>query len=545
MMRQILFILVVFLLSLASHGQTVVRVTFTDKANSRYSVDRPAEFLSQRAIERRERQGIVITEMDLPVNEAYVSLLVKEGFELRYTSRWFNCATGVFSSPMAEDILERDYIARVDTIKTEQQIKRAVNKFEPETVREPALGGVAGNYYGAAYDQLNQVNALALHEEGFRGKGMVIAVLDAGFEQVDTNAAFDSLRADGRLLGIRDFVNPDDAFYAQHYHGAKVLSIMAGLRPDIYVGSAPDASYFLIRTEDVNSEMPVEEENWVAGVELADSLGADVVNSSLGYYAFDDSRFDYSFEALDGQTTRITQAAQLAAARGMLICNSAGNERNSPWQRIVAPSDASDVLAIAAVDVSGYLASFSSAGPAADGRVKPDVAATGWGTMLINPAGNVEASNGTSYSSPLMAGVVACLWQKHRTASVPDLLEAIRQSGNRSATPDSLYGYGIPNSTSASARLAASVVDTEDMVNNEWRVYPNPGKGPLFIEFSGRGVNNSTELRVFTTLGKLVTVVPFQGPKFALAWDRELPAGVYILQLLHDGKIERHKVVRQ
>ena len=299
--------------------------------------------------------------------------------------------------------------------------------------------------YGESYKQLRLNGVTWLHQMGYRGEGIRMMVLDGGFLNVDTLHFFDNLRNDHRLLGVRNLVQPEESPMVRHTHGSMVLSCIASYVPGELVGSAPMVEVYLCQTEDGRSENKIEEDNWVAGAELADSLGCQVLNASLGYTKFDDTLMVRSFESLDGKTSRASQAATIAASKGLIICNSAGNSGDEPWKHLGCPSDARDILCVGAVDVKGTKASFSSFGPTADGRIKPDACAVGYETWLGNTRGKVIRSFGTSFSSPLLSGMVSCLWQAFPEKSNYEIMDAIRRSGSQFSQPDSALGYGIPH----------------------------------------------------------------------------------------------------
>ncbi|MBN1819545.1 MAG: S8 family serine peptidase, partial [Prolixibacteraceae bacterium] len=311
-------------------------------------------------------------------------------------------------------------------------------------------------------------------------EGLQIAVLDAGFYKANEFPVFDSLWINNRILGTKDFVNDTSDFFVQHYHGMSVLSIMGGNVPGELIGTAPEASYWLIRSEDGATEFLIEEDNWVAAAEFADSVGADIINSSLGYYLFDDSTMDHSYADMDGQTTRVSRGANIAASRGMLVVASAGNEGNDPWKYIIAPADGDDVIAVAATDRQNEAAVFTSYGPASDGDVKPNVAAIGYNTIIQRSNGSIGTGSGTSYSGPIIAGMAACLWQSNPEAKASEIKKAIEKSANLYSTPDSLLGYGIPDFMLADQILKLSGIQSlsKDL---DFMAFPNPFSDRIMI----------------------------------------------------------------
>jgi subtilisin family serine protease len=364
---------------------------------------------------------------------------------------------------------------------------------------------------------------------------MVIAVLDMGFPNLLNNPGFDSLFINGRILGTRNFVEPDSSFYwnSNGTHGSDVFSVMGGNIPGQYTGSAPGAEYWLIQTEDGRSEFRIEEANWLAGAELADSAGADIINSSLGYYnVFTDPVHNYQYSDMDGKTTLVTRAAQLAASRGILVVTSAGNEGRpgNPWGYVGAPADGDSVLAIGAVDASGARVDFSSYGPTYDNRIKPDVAAQGLNTWLINPAGLPDQRNGTSFSSPIVAGLAACLWQKNPEMTNFELLNAIRQSASLVPYPNNLLGYGIPNFGVANDILTGYM--PQEFPAGNLDIYPNPAKE--FITFNTRIETTGSLSYRITGIGGQVFL---EGSKISNGNEpvsipvRSLRTGLYILNV--------------
>jgi subtilisin family serine protease len=338
-----------------------------------------------------------------------------------------------------------------------------------------------------------------LHGLGYTGKDVTIAIIDAGFYHVDRLPAFEKMRSDGRILGTRDFVNRSSNLYDGHTHGMVVLSIIGGYLPGELVGTAPDASFWLLRSEDTGSEYPIEEDNWVCAAEFADSAGADIINTSLGYSTFDDTVSNHSYADMDGNTTRISRAADMASARGIVVVVSAGNQGATPWHYISAPADADSVLAVAAMNADGVIASFSSRGPSSDGRVKPDVTAVGQGTWMADPAAGIRQGNGTSLSAPVITGLAACLRQALPAASAATLVQSVRESSDRYARPDSAFGYGIPDMA-----LALYLAGSRAEVAEAPMVFPNPINDLFYIVFQ-HDVNTGIQV-VLTDLAGHVTV---------------------------------------
>ena len=296
--------------------------------------------------------------------------------------------------------------------------------------------------YGDAEHQILMLNGKKLHEAGFRGQGKLIAIIDGGFMNANQIPLFDNIR----ILGHHDCAYPYDAdVFKLLDHGTMVLSTMAMHRDSLFTGTAPDAFFFLLRSEDGRTEFPVEEDYWAQAAEYADSIGADVVNSSLGYTRFDDRDLDHTYREQDGKTALISRTASLMASKGMILVNSAGNEGDSSWKRINVPGDASDILTVAALKADSVNAGFSSVGPSFDGRVKPDVSAMGYHSTVVRGNGRITTANGTSFSSPILCGMVASLWSALPNLTAYQIMDLVRRSADRYDFPDNIYGYGIPN----------------------------------------------------------------------------------------------------
>jgi hypothetical protein len=545
MRTRLIFLLVFFLSEFISVAQTTPKsyfwVQLKDKKGTPFQISNPEAFLSQRAINRRIRQHIAIDETDLPVSPVYLDTLKKRGLEIFHTSKWLNGVTvRIADTSQIRKIAALPFIASVQYTRPANVLKSAKTKFyedELQATIDPAT-------YGNALTQLTQLNGQYLHNQGFRGKGIQIAVLDGGFWHVNEIEAFDTLRTTKRILGTRDFVDPRSDFYQQNSHGMSVLSCMGGNQPGKLIGTAPDAAYYLFRTEDVGSEYLIEEDNWVAAAELADSLGVNVINSSLGYYSFDDSKMNHPFTDMNGKKTRVTKGANMAFQKGILVICSAGNEANNTWKRIIAPSDGENVLAIAAVDKNGIRSSFSSVGPAYGGAVKPNVAAMGGSTYLITGSGLPGNSSGTSFSSPVLAGMSACLLQSNPYANVKQIKLAIEQSAHQYSKPDSLLGYGIPDFEKADKYL--KVNSAQRLISeNSWLVLPNPFNDYLQIQNFNPASNEGCLISIYNLQGILLWQKSFAfAEQILLNQLDNLPDGLLVLSIRSGGKEDRFKLIK-
>lgn len=489
------------------------RVVLTDKKHNEFSTRHPEQFLSQKSIERRRRQGLKIDQTDLPLTRQYVDGIKGLGLKVCNMSKWNNTLVvqtedttlmdkvsalsyvkgvrrvATYAKPRApRNLTRRDLIPQGLTAEASAQETTAAEQAVSDSLRRARLGAyvalslggaptteagkdslntfldlymkilntemaaeeetdsaeeTVATPYGKGQTQIALNHGESLHERGFRGKGMTIAVIDGGFFNTDVIPLLQSVN----LLGTRDFVEPDSGgnVYGAEVHGTMVLSCMAANTPGVFVGTAPDAAYWLLRSEDSESEQPVEEDNWAAAIEYADSVGVDLVNTSLGYSDFDNKADNYAYWQLDGHHEICSNSASLLASKGIVLCCSAGNEADNQWKLISVPADADDVLTVGALTSKGKNTLFSSLGHASDGRVKPDVMAMGQDCAVAGRDGRLTTASGTSFASPIMCGMVACYWQAHPQLTALQVVEAVRQLGDRYAHPDNIYGYGTPD----------------------------------------------------------------------------------------------------
>ena len=502
--------LVVCAIAHAQIASNIYWVQFTDKANSPYSINNPEAYLSQRALDRRARLGIEIDEYDIPVNPQYLQAVADCGAQLLNPSKWLNgVSVYTSSSSVIDAINELDFVEVVRNCEDYPEAQRDKEIWLANEMKMSGSPVVARDFYGGAHDQVYQLRVNELHDMGFDGTGVVIAVLDGGFVGTDTHRCFDNMREEGRLLGVRDYVYGSTSVYSQSAHGTSCLSTIAAYDPQNMVGTAPKASFYLFHTEDGDGENIVEEYNWVSAAEYADSLGVDVCTTSLGYIDFDMPQWDHPIEHYDGHTAPMTIGAEIAASRGMICTNSAGNEGDG-YCTLGIPADAEHILTIGAVNAAGERAYFSSVGPTYDGRIKPDVMAVGQGTYVASPYswyGDYYNGDGTSFSNPVLAGAVACLRQARPNASVQEICDAVRMAGNNAANPDSYNGYGIPDFVQAMEMLPLHV-DTFVQQNEIIAVFPNPSKGNAHIQMNE---GYQAEIKVYDLMGRHLTSYHFNG----------------------------------
>lgn len=454
-----------------SRAQTRYIVQFKDKGTNPYLLSNPIAYLTQRAIDRRTRYSIAIDSTDLPITPGYVDSVRLAGtVTILNQSKWLNSVsiqtndtaalTRINSLPFVQSV---SYIA-ARSIGSQGKFENAT----PIAAQQKEQNLTADFFnYGSSYNQVHIHNGEFLHNIGLRGQGMIIGLLDGGFRNYLTLSSFDSARNNGQILSVYDFVSKDSSVVEDAQHGSQVLSTIVANIPGTFVGTAPKASFYLFRTEDVFSEYPVEEHNWVCGAERVDSLGGDLISSSLGYSnGMNDPAFDHTYSQMDGNTVMTSMGADLAAKKGMLVVNSAGNEGSSLWHYIVSPADGDSVMAVGAVNAQGWAAGFTSHGPTSDGQIKPDVASMGQGTIVQYSNGIVAGANGTSFASPNLAGLATCLWQGFPEFNNMRIIDALRTAGNRFNNPGDSIGYGIPDVKKATLHLLKQFVTTTATVAN-------------------------------------------------------------------------------
>ncbi len=489
-MNKTALLIILFPLSVAGQANRYF-ISFKDKANTTYSVADPTKFLSQKSIDRRRQENFMTTEEDFPVNSSYVAQVKATGAKTYFTSRWFNGVLVQTDPFTAHYIIQAlPFVSSVEYVAPGAKLiggrKSASTKFETIS-NTVALINQA---------QLKMIGLDEMHAAGYLGEGVDVALFDDGFIGADTISGFKPLFNEGRIKAAFNFVDNTTNIYSADNHGTATLSILAG-NTNTFSGSAYKANFFLYQTEDVFTEYRVEEYNWAFAAERADSAGVVVISSSLGYSEFDDFTMNYAYKNMDGKTTVVTRAARKAFERGISVVNAAGNEGSRLWRYIVAPADVDGVIACGGVDLTGTKASFSSVGPSADKRIKPDVSALAVGTNIFSTTGSVVSGSGTSFSCPLIAGLVAGLRQALPRVSAREIYTIVINSASQAAKPDNLLGYGIPNFTKAKNYFDAQP---------DFEIYPNPVASSdalkiLFKDPQGQNVG----IVVFNTAGQKVT----------------------------------------
>lgn len=528
-------------------------IKFRDKAGTPYSIDNPSQYLSARAISRRTKQKIAIDETDLPITPRYLDSVRLAGpVIILNRSKWLNQVCIFINDATA--LVKINSFSFVESAQPLMRLRSSrivtKNKFNEQVSSASASSTASANSsdyydYGNTYPQIHIHEGEFLHNNGFHGEGMLLAIMDAGFYHYQTISAFDSVRNNNQVAETYDFVNNETSVNEDHPHGMECFSIIAGNIPGQFVGSCPKATFYLYRTEDAATEFPIEEQNWVAAAERADSIGVDVFSTSLGYTTFDNSIFDHTYADMDGNTTIIARGCDLAAKKGIISVVAAGNEGTSTWHFIGTPADADSCVAVGAVNTSGVPASFTSYGPSSDGQVKPTVASVGLGAAIITPDSQPAFSNGTSFATPNMAGLITCLWQAFPEFTNMEIIEAVKKSSSIYTNPDDRIGYGIPNFHKAFDDLnqQRALRDAGGILKNDRiKAYPNPFKRTLTVLFKPQTSGNIV-LKLYDVAGRLYTTRTINAltgvPQFVRFDDLQpLSRGIYFLKY-DDGKTKR------
>jgi serine protease AprX len=539
-MKKIVLLLAVFAAPII-YAQQDALVFLLDKEDVATSIANPISIMTQDAIDRKALQNTTIDARDVPVNEAYISQLKNtQGISVHAKSKWMNAVYVRGSLADIDDLVNEDYVGSVEFMDKSLNFGTGTGTTPDKFAIENQQSRITYNY-GAAANQTTMLKVDYLHEQDFTGDGMVVAVLDSGFPNVMNNPAFSHIVSDGRLLGTYDFALRQENVDGTGSHGAQTFSDIGAFILDQFVGTAPEASFYLFRTEYGPTENPVEEAWWVEALERADSLGVDVVNTSLGYRAYDNSAYDHSYEDLDGQTTIGARGANHAFDKGMILVTSAGNGGSSSFPTVGTPGDSPGMLTIGAVDSDGDYVSFSSIGPTVDGRIKPDVMAQGRDAAVVSSNGNVSTSNGTSFSSPIMAGAVASLWQARPEVPNELIMQVIRESAHLFNNPTDQMGYGIPNFENALNNLLVLGVE-DQLLKEQFALYPNPVKTNINISFP-EGISQA-EFIVYNIIGDQVLNTKISNVNNWVNLS-ELVTGMYFATIKSNSRTNSFKLIKE
>lgn len=516
-------------------------VQFTNKGPTSNSTI--SQYLSPKSLQKRKAYHIPITVQDFPVHQPYIDQTIRStAAQLVYALKWPN---GIVIKSVNElnqqELSQQPYVQQVQLIKRQQkQFKSSIQKVEAAVAYD----------YGKAKNQNEQIGIQHLHAKDWDGSNVQIAVFDNGFRFMDTLPVFQHLWKNNKILGQFDLVDGDRNTIPHGQHGMNVLSTIGAANNSAITGTAPDAQFWLFRTEDNASETLLEEFNWAKAAEIADSLGVDIINSSLGYSEFDDTTTSHTYADLNGEKTPVTVAANTAFEKGILVVNSAGNSGNNPWHYIIAPADGKNVLAVGAVDSTRTLSPFSSRGPNAVGMIKPNVCATGWRVTVASSIGGAQLSNGTSFSSPIIAGAAACLMEAFPNATHQQVFQAIQEASDRYYQPNNEYGHGIPYFPFA-VRLLEEYTKPKTYPNadlvRDFIVYPNPAGEHIMLSFFELQ-ENEIDLAIYDASGKQVftkALGKFKGSVDTHINIGHLSAGFYLIELQRNGYQSYQSLIKE
>jgi hypothetical protein len=536
-----LILLLVIIFSTSIYSQEDAWIYFNAKPNAQTFFDNPLSELSQRSLDRRTTQNINLDIKDAPMHQPYIDqIAATEGIVVLAKSKWFNALHIQGAEETIRALESLSFVDRVDFANRllnnplrnavpQKKIKKVNKQFETEVVFN----------YGNSGNQIEMLNGHLLHQQNYTGTGKIIAVMDGGFPGVNTASTFSRLRNNNQILGGYDYVNRSTDFYSGLSHGTLVLSTMGGFKDNELVGTAPDASYYLFITEDGANEWPLELSLWVEAAEEADRLGVDIINTSLGYTEFDNPNYNFTYADMNGTSTYISKGLDIAFSRGMVCVNSAGNSGNDPWFYISAPADAINALTIGAVNASGIIAGFSSHGPSSDGRVKPDVVAQGQQSVLSSANGNITTASGTSFSGPITAGMVACLWQALPDATNAEIIQMIKESGSVFSNPTSELGYGIPDFNFA---LNSALLKLNTVSKDKFVVYPNPAADSVSISFPSEF--DKATIFIYNAIGQLMVSKVLSSENRSVALDA-FSSGMYWYQIESNKTFQSGKISKQ
>ena len=484
-MKKLYFLLIIVV---ANFGYAQIEdawVYFNDKPSSATFLSNPLTMLTQRSLDRRTAQNISLDITDVPVEQTYITQIsAATGITVMAKSKWLNA---LHIRGTQTDIQALTALSFVNNVKFANHSLNPGGKFSqtPKGIKPVNKQyDVQVNYnYGGSQNQIEMLNGHLLHQQNFTGQGKIIAVLDSGFTGVNTAAPFQNLITNNQILGGYNFPDANTNYFFRHNHGTNVLSTMGGFADGQLVGTAPSAQYYLFITEDVNSENPVEESYWVEAAELADYYGVDVINSSLGYFDYDNTAYSHQYDDMIGNKTFASRGVNMAFSKGIVVVISAGNSGATADLHIATPADAIGALTIGAVNSLEAYASFSSIGPSFDGRIKPDVCAKGLQTTVSSTTGTITTSSGTSFSSPVMAGMVATFWSAVPNLTAQQVVNFIKQSADNYNAPTTQKGYGIPDFQLA----LTNALNLEEVSSNKsFVVYPNPAENQITFQLENK-----------------------------------------------------------
>jgi subtilisin family serine protease len=531
------FLLVFFIFSSYGFSQEDAWVYFNDKPNAQTFFDNPLSELSQRALDRRTAQNISLSTNDAPIEQSYIDAIsTATGIEVKAKSKWLNCLHIRGSVSDIQALISLPFVNHVHFADPALNARMVAHQSLKAVNKQLNVQDVFN--YGNSANQIQMLNVDLLHQGNYTGSGKIIAVLDSGFTAVNTIIPFNRFFNHGQYLGGYNYVAANTDVFSTHFHGTMTLSCMTGYVDGQLVGTAPDAQYYLFITEDVGGENPVEESYWVEAAEQADRLGVDVISTSLGYFEYDNPNYSHTYEEMTGNIAFASQGANIAFSKGMIVVASAGNSGGSVNPHIGVPAEATNVLAVGAVQFDRTYASFSSIGPSFDGRVKPDVMAKGLSATVSNTNGEIVTASGTSFSCPIMAGAIASFWQAVPGLTNQQIVDFVKQSADRFANPTDQYGYGIPDFQLALNNAQLSI---NDITKGRFLVYPNPVRDQLIFSFPNDF--EEAEVTFYNTLGQFLFEKNIQYSEATISLGN-LNSGIYFYKIKSDSFTQSGKIIK-
>lgn len=518
-----------------AYAQEDAWVYFSDKPNAASYLSNPLSMLTQRSLDRRIAQGIPLDNLDVPIAQTYVDqVAAATGITVKAKSKWLNALHIRGTQANIQALTNLSFVSSVKFANQALNSRTSINNSENIVSKQM---DVAVNFnYGTSANQIQMLNGHLLHQQNYTGAGKIIAVLDSGFQNVNTATPFQRLFTNNLILGGYNYVSQSPNVYSLDFHGTMVLSCMGGYVDGQLVGTAPDAQYYLFVTEDVSSENPVEESYWVEAAEEADRLGVDVITSSLGYFGYDNPNYSHTYSEMTGNQAFASRGANIAFSKGIVVIASAGNSGASANPYVGVPAEATNVLAIGAVKPDETYATFSSIGPSFDGRVKPDIMAQGQAAVVSNINGAIVTANGTSFSGPIMAGMITSFWSALPTLTATQVVQFVKQSADRYTTPTNQFGYGIPDFQLAlNNALGNEIFDNENVV-----LYPNPVQDSVTIHLPS---NQSAELYLYNSLGQIINQFHISNSETSISLEK-LTSGIYFYELSLKNKTHKGKLLK-
>lgn len=514
-------------------------IYFADKPNASTFFSNPLSALTQRSLDRRTTQGIALDVKDAPLHQPYVDQITNTaGITVLAKSKWLNMLHVQGTQATIASLGNLSFVTRIQYANHSLNPGGRMAKKEVRSARTNKWMDTQENFtYGNSATQVQMLNCHILHQQSHTGEGKIVAIMDAGFPAVNTALPFKRLRDNGLILGGYDFVNNSTNFYTGNSHGTNVLSTMGGFATNL-VGTAPDAQYYLFITENAATETPLEETNWIEAAEEADRLGVDVINTSLGYFDYDNSNYSYSYSHMNGTVSVMARAVDVAFSRGMICVTSAGNSGGSAEPHIATPADAALNVTVGSVTSGELKSGFSSIGPSADGRIKPDLMAMGTAAVVSNTAGTITTSNGTSFSSPILAGAITSFWSAFPTKKNTEIVQLVRSSADRYAAPNNNFGYGIPDFQAA----LNTALSSDEFESRKIKIYPNPIKDLVTIELNEEFLG--TQIVIYNAFGQKVKEQVIVTKEQKIAMNTFQP-GIYFYSILKNGSSISGKLIKQ